>query len=776
MPPRFHPCPDCGYAVRSGAAHCPDCGLVLQREGGLLGKLLRRKAPTHHPDNLRALEGRVAQELARLEGQLEHLEATAAKLRGRLDAALREGRDGAPLRDALAGLEQAVLEARGLIHRQQALRAGIVVQREHNEIQAFMDGLEEAAAGDGPVRLLQDRPPQRTLPPTGERAALLDLAWSPCGRWLAGVTAVDLMGGGTEQRLLFWDLAVEPAVMRSLALPCAGASCLAFSRDGALLAVGCAGGVELLDCARASWAASGALRKQQGPAAQVSCLAFGPGGSWLVVGTERGELARFGCALVGGEWQLRAGRPVGAVQGFPVRSVAVSPDGTKLFSSGGGSLRLWWVRGDQLMGFSRRDQAGAGLIGLERRGERLAVAEQGYVAVYDDTLSKQLGRFQLSEPARALRPAGCGERVAVLAGARVLLGSPDSRRVLALPCGEEPFEDVAFAVDALRGALAGRDERGELVVRTVDWGAGGLVGFTRKAMVGLEWSALEVLRLRAAYGLDRVGSFAEERNYALHRQLREMLRDAGLAAIYAVTRRAEAAEVVTRGRGDLVFVAEHLRGLFAELEDLHAQVSRVLPLAPDLEPYLAKLAVLPVAVLRGQADALMQAIEATLRGTQGVDEAQQRAALEELEVQQAHARALGQLANGLSGPFWGNPERPLLVESLRKLERDFPGWVDAVMARLASSAIGRIDALEEHFGLDRLRDQRTRIAGQAHGSGEIGVEADLLLESALGHGPLGKDATEAERAGNQDALDDEARRLDAETRAFLETQRVTRTL
>jgi hypothetical protein len=185
---------------------------------------------------------------------------------------------------------------------------------------------------------------------------------------------------------------------------------------------------------------------------------------------------------------------------------------------------------------------------------------------------------------------------------------------------------------------------------------------------------------------------------------------------------------------------------------------------------------LPVSVLRGQADALMQAIEATLRGTQGASEEDQCQALEELEGLQVHAKALSKLANELSGPFWGNPERPLLVDALRKLDRDFPSWVDAMMARIASSAIGRIDAIEEQFGLDRLRDQRARIAGQAQGTGDVGAEADLLLESALGHGPLGKDATEQERRDNQAALDEEARKVDAETRAFLETQRITRTL
>ncbi len=776
MSERFQPCPDCGYAVEVDAPYCPDCGRFRDQARSLFGRLWARKRPTHHPDNLRAVELRIAAEIERLEAQHEHLHATKASLSSRADAARREGRDPAPLLEALAGLEDAIVEALGLIQRQRAVLAGIAVQRDHNDIRAFMDGVEHSSERQGPVRLLEDRPPVRALPVVAEPATVAQLCWSPCGRWLAGLTAVDLVAGDTSQRLLFWDLQVQPELMRSLDVPANGACCMGFSSDGELLAVGCVGQAPVLDCARAAWAGSGVLRGGPGPAAQVSALVFGPGGDQLVVGTERGELVRFACARVAGELQLTPGRPAEAVRGFPVRAMAMVPDGAKLFSSGGGALRLWWVRGGQLMGFSSRDQAGAHLIGLDRRGERLAVAEQGFVAVYDDTLSHQLGRFRLDGPVQGLRFAGDGERVAVHVGQRLLLGSPDSRRVLELPVGDEPFDAVAFSPDALRVALSAPSEDGRLGLRVVDFGAGGLVGFTRKAMVGLEWAVLESLRLRAEYQLDKIGSFASERNLALHRQLKDMVRDAGLAAIYAVTRRAQAAEDITRARGDLPMVAQHLVGLFAELEDLHAQLGRALPLGPDLEPYLAKLRVLPVAVLRGQADASMQAIEATLRGTQGASEEDQRAALGELEGLQAHAKALGRLANDLSGPFWGNPERPLLVDALRKLDRDFPSWVDALLARIASSAIGRIDAVEEHFGLDKLRDQRARIAGQAHGSGDVAAEADLLLEGALGHGPLGKDATEQERRDNQAALDEEARRVDAETRAFLETQRITRTL
>lgn len=770
MPPRFRPCPDCGYAVEADAAHCPECGLLFGPGPSLLGKLFRKKRPTHHPDNFRALEGKLRGEIERLEAQLEHLRGTKRPLEERLEAARRQGRNPAPLLEALSGLEDAIVEAHGLILRQRTVLAGISVQRDHNDIRAFMDGVEQDADSHGAAALLQDRPDTRLLPAIELSGSLLAFELSPCGRWLAGLTGADLVSGRTTQQLLFWDLQAEPAAVRRLDLPAAGADTLVYSPSGALLAVGCSGGLQLLGCATARWIGQAALPGN----ARVSALCFGPSDDWLVVGTDRGDLLRFGCEHDTEHAKLKGERPVQAVRGFPVRGLAVLPDGSKLFSIAGGAARLWWVRGRQLMGFSSRDLDSPGLLAMEPGGRHLAVAERGFVAVYDTALAKQVGRFRIPSPALALRYNGDGERVAVHVAGRVLLGSPDSRRVLELPTGERPFEAVAFSKDALRAVLAVSPQPGHLEPCVVDYGTGGLVGFTRRAVVGLEWSVVEARRLRAEFELDRVASYKHERNWALKGQIEGMVRDAGLAAVYAVTRRAQAAEEVTRAGRELDLVERQLGELFAELEDLHAQLGRAVAVAPELEPYLDKLRVLPVAVSRGQVDALMQAIESTLRGSAGASEDQQRQALTQLERFQAHVGALERLANDLSGPFWGNPERPLLVDGLRKLARDFPGWVDTMLASIASSAIGRIDTVEESFGLDKLREQRARIAGQTHSGGDVAAEADMLLEDALGHGLMGKDATEAERQANERALDEEARRLDAETRAFLETQQVAK--
>jgi hypothetical protein len=462
---------------------------------------------------------------------------------------------------------------------------------------------------------------------------------------------------------------------------------------------------------------------------------------------------------------------VQAVPGFPIRGLAIGPDGLLLWSSGGPGLRIWWVRQRQLVPFSERPAEGVGLLAAHRSGSRIAVEQAGLAAVYDAGLSQQLGRVPALAGISALAFAPDGERLLLLDGDALVLGSPDARRGRGLlPAGG--VLAAAFAPDGL-AAIYASTVAGGVAIERLDLDAGGLVGRTFAAAAALERALEQAARLRAEHGLDRVAALRSSRTLALRAQLEAMVRDAGLAVVYAVTRRAQLAEELTRADGDLPAVGRVLADLFAELLDLHGQLVRSLPLGPDLAPAITKLELLPVAALRGQVDALLQAAEATLSGAHGAPEEAQRAALERLRAQQAHLERLARLANDLAGPFWGNPERPPLLAALAGLQRDFPGFVDAMLARIASSAIGRIDAVEESFGVDRLRDQRARIAGSAQG-GDVAAEADWLLENALGNGPLGKEQTEAERRGARESLDATWRRLDAETRAFLETQRAGR--
>ncbi len=760
MAERFIPCPECGFAVEAGREFCPDCGLHLRHKASLFGRLMGRGAPQRNPENLRALEARLQAEVERLQEHATHLEATRRPLQERVDGARSQGRDPGPLLEAIRGIDAAIQEARLLVQRQRAVLAGVDVERSHNRIRAFMAGLEDDADGQSLDQLLSGEPERAALPLPAGLERLSGLAWSPCGRWLAGLT-------GEGRQLLLWSLE-QPGPPRSIEIPHARADLLAFSHDSELLALGCRGGVQLLATAEAEHTAAALLPGGGwGVAPTVTALAIEPGGAWLAVGDNKGQLHRFAC-----DDGLRALQSQRGAHGFGLAGLAVEPGGLRMFSAGSGTVRSWWVQGDKLVGFSSRELAGAGHIGFDPGARRIAVAQGGFVSVWDASMSHQLGRFGLEGHLRSFAFFGDGQRLACWSSRGLVLGSPASRKIFTLWNTGAELTAVAFAPHALRAACATEDPDGALSLELVDFASAGLVGLTRKAMAELENSIREAIRLRSAFELERPGARAAKES-ALVTHLRGLVRDAGLSAVYAVTRRAQAAEEATRRGGELDEVVRQLDLLFGELDDLEDQLERARVQAPDLEPYLQRLRVLPVAVLRGQVDALMHNIEVTIRSGDVADEESLRVALARLRRLEAHVGDLERLANGLSGHFWGNPERPLLVEALRRLQRDFPGWIDAMLARIVSSAIGRIDALEESFGLDVLRDQRARIAGQAGAGGDVAAEADWVLRNAMGEGVLGKDHTEAERQGAVEQLDAEWRRLDAETRAWLEMHRVT---
>ncbi|MFH1465153.1 MAG: hypothetical protein ABIO70_12275 [Pseudomonadota bacterium] len=762
MPERFRPCPECGYAVRHDAPHCLNCGLYLGPPPGLLDRLLGRVRPKRNPEHLKALELRLQEEITRLESQVVHIEEARADLQARVGQARREGRDPAPLREALGGLEEARSEARALVLRQRALLAGVAVERDHNALLAMLAGMEGEGELDAAASLM-GWPQRRELLELPGGSAPTCLAWSPA----QGLAACLTPFGARLQRL---DLRVSPPVAGEVAIPGGEARCLAFDPPGVRLAVGGPGGVRLLGPSGA-WVAEAAFpgaRLGRGPA--VVTLAFGPRGAWLVAGTEKGELAMLSLEEPA---TFAFGRPVQAVQGFPVRGLAVSSDGLKLWSSGGGGVRLWWVRTGSLVPFSELRVEGAGAMVLSPDGAHLAVEHGGQVGLYESGLSRQVGRFSVPGDVEALGFAADGQRLLVLERGGLAVGSPDLRRGSTIGATAAPLDGAAFSPDGLAVLAVGAGAQGVPVLQRIDLGEGGLVGRTWAAAAGLTRAVAQGEALRAEFGIEPGGAGVRARNLALQAQIEAMVRDAGLAVVYTVTRRAQVAEELTRAGRALEEVGRHLAELFSELSDLHTQIGRALPLAPDLQTTLHKLELLPVSVLRGQVDALLQAVEAVLAGTREADEGALRGAVERLRGLQAHLDRLARLANDLVGPFWGNRERPPLLESFGRLQRELPSWIDLVHARIASVISGRIDAVEESFALDRLHAQRARIAAEAQGA-DVAAEADWLLENALGHGPLGKDHTEAERRGAQEALDAEWRRVRAETDAFLETQRAAR--
>ena len=676
----------------------------------------------------------------------------------RLGLARGQGREPGPLLAALREADAAVQQAALLLERQRALLAGVDVERSHNRVRAFMARMEESAGQGDPAELLRDAPPRRSLCLPAGAGSLAGLRWSPDGRRLAGLT-------GDRRRLLLWDPGADEEP-EQLELPQGQATALAFHPTREILFAACGDGLHLADLGTGRWQCG--VQRRPAPStpssSAVRCLCIAHDGSWLALGLQDGGLQRFALDPTG---ELRLLEHQRRAHDQAVTGLVASPDDLQLFSAGGGELRQWWVRGDCLIGFTRKPLAGAELLDLSSDGRRLVVGQGHAISWWDQGLSRMQGRCIVMGRVQGMSFASDGQRVLIRSAVRLEIGSPSSRRVFPLASfAAGSLRSAACSPDALRVACFLQESRDKGRLELLDLGAVGLAGMTRRALRQLRRAT--DLAGELSRELDR------ERRTSLLGQLRGLVRDAGLSVVYAVTRSAQAVEEAARRGGELGSVHDQLDLLFAELHDVEALMVQAVEVAPALEDYLAKLRQLPIAVLRGHVDVLMEAIERLIRSTEGAAEERLKATLLRLAQLEKHALGLEGLANGLSGSFWGNPERPRLVEALGRLRRDFPTYVDALVARIASSAIGRLDPLEEELGLDELAAHRARIGRRSGGRGEVAEEADWLLEKALGEGPLGKDETERERGRASRDLDAEWRRLDAETRAFLELHRLTR--
>jgi WD40 repeat protein len=172
---------------------------------------------------------------------------------------------------------------------------------------------------------------------------VLCVAWSPDGRRLAC--------GGLRQEVTVWEAASGEAALTLSGLQ-EGVTCLAWSPDGRRLAAnGPEGAVRVWRLA--SPGEGLALRGHRG---SVTAVAFTPDGKRLFsAGVERrpsherwlGEVRVWDMATAEGRLALS-----GAEQEGSIRSLALSPDGTRLATAhGDGTVNVWSVR--DLLGRAR---------------------------------------------------------------------------------------------------------------------------------------------------------------------------------------------------------------------------------------------------------------------------------------------------------------------------------------------------------------------------------------------------------------------------------------
>lgn len=152
---------------------------------------------------------------------------------------------------------------------------------------------------------------------------------SPDGRVLAlGLTEP---GRGGNNKVILVD-AVTGERISSVPTQRRGASALAFSNDGRLLAVGFHGLVQVWDVKSREL-----VRTITGFERVVTCLSFSPAGNVLAAGTQDGQVWL---------WAVATGRPIQLIEvgGRGVRTVSFSPDGQRLVAvANNAPVGLWRV-------------------------------------------------------------------------------------------------------------------------------------------------------------------------------------------------------------------------------------------------------------------------------------------------------------------------------------------------------------------------------------------------------------------------------------------------
>ncbi|UQX04538.1 caspase family protein [Streptomyces sp. RerS4] len=284
------------------------------------------------------------------------------------------------------------------------------------------------------------------------RLPIVDLAFSPDGRWIVAV------GGGS---LLFWDASTPgPDPVRRMELPAGAGGGLSFSRDSATVALTGRDSTHLvpLDATRAA--------RVRSLAGEV--LRYDAGGRLLTGRDAQGRLVVRRVAEDGTE---------GAPQVLPgssgpyVDAASVSADGNSLaVARADGTAELWSLSGEPRRTGTIASAGGAtGAPALSPDGRLLAMAGAGGVQVWDvrEAVPTLLGQTSGHGPARLLGFLPDGGRLLVSDAASTRLWDVRALRqpgaVAAAPVASAAA--VAYRSDGRALAVGGAD--GAVSVRTV---------------------------------------------------------------------------------------------------------------------------------------------------------------------------------------------------------------------------------------------------------------------------------------------------------------------
>ena len=739
---RFSPCRECEYLVEQGREHCPNCGISLE-EASLVQRLFRR-VETRNPENYQAVESSVQAEIERLESNITDFKKAREPLTERIRVARQQGRDASTLQAAADEVEVAIGQAQTLLQKYRTLLAGIELERRHNAIRVSLAELEDLKGDASDPSLLGVGAPLRAMP-VQDCGPLTHLYWLPGGALV----------GLTKKQLIHWPPDTQAPTRHSFQ---GDPIAVAGRDDGTMLAISTGSEVLIFDVERLTFLLP-AHPSRSGRPPTIRCLCFSPKGDQLFAGGDSGELYRFSIAAdpaMGFPPALRGCEK--SAHPFGLSDIAISPDGQRMVTCGGGQVVTWWLTRGGLMRFSERAIQGVTRLSYSADGQRLAIGYAKKIGVWDAGVTNLEGEFPVDIAFNELVASPDGLRVLFWVRGQIWIGSPLSRAAMPILPADGRATAAALEASSLRWAVARQTPEGQEVVLR-DLGRVGVVGWTLHALAEVQRSLSEAKALLAEGPTRGVAAAA------LRSQLRTFVRDAALSAVFAVTKRVQVIEAAVRAGADPDSMSEHLQILFIELQDVEHILAQAADFAPSLEKSLVRLRRLPIAVLLGQVDGIIQHIQTLFHDARGADEAWLTTALERLRADEIYASELQRIAHELPGPFWGSPDRARLDEALSQLRAEFPTIVDTMVAHSVTATVGRLDGLEADLGLEILRARQDRI-DRRMGGGDIATEAEVLLDDLV------HEDDEHDRGAALRSLDAARREIGIETDAFLETHQI----